>query len=156
MLGHCYFYRMMPGFTVLSLFLSCSYSSLCLAAGESHGLKFSKRCLMVNPNEGCAIADVNRDGKLDIIAGTHWYAAPDFIPRPVRDIPQVSLGFGSKGFYANNGDHVHDVDGDGWPDVISGGWTVSELYWYKNPGKEGLEKGWKWGPHLLVDAPAEN
>ncbi|NIM02657.1 VCBS repeat-containing protein, partial [bacterium] len=45
---------------------------------------------------------------------------------------------------------------DGWPDLISGGWTESELYWYKNPGKEGLEKGWKWEPHLLVDARAEN
>ncbi len=125
-------------------------------AAESGGLKFSKRCLMVNPNEGCAIGDVNRDGKPDIIAGTHWYAALDFIPRPVRDIPQISLGFGSKGFYANNADLVYDVDGDGWIDVISGGWTESELYWYKNPGREGLEKGWKWEPHLLVNARAEN
>jgi len=40
--------------------------------------------------------------------------------------------------------------------VISGGWTESELYWYKNPGKDGLEKGWKWEPHLLVNARAEN
>jgi hypothetical protein len=111
---------------------------------------------MVNPNEGCAVGDVNRDGKPDIIAGAHWYAAPDFIPRPVRDIPQVTLGFGSRDFYANNGDHIYDVDGDGWPDVISGGWTESELYWYKNPGKKGLQKGWKWKPQLLVNARAEN
>ncbi|OHB84832.1 MAG: hypothetical protein A2V98_20855 [Planctomycetes bacterium RBG_16_64_12] len=111
---------------------------------------------MVNQNEGCAVCDVNRDGKLDIVAGTHWYAAPDFPPRPLRDIPQVSLGFAPDDFYANNGDHVYDVDGDGWIDVISGGWTESELFWYQNPGKEGLEKGWKWTPHLLVDARAEN
>jgi len=120
------------------------------------GLEFSVRCLMVNPNEGCAVADVNRDGKPDVVAGTHWYAAPDFVPRPVRDIAQVSLGFAPNDFFANNGDHVHDVDGDGWPDVISGGWTESELYWYKNPGKDGLQKGQKWEPRLLVDARAQN
>jgi len=125
-------------------------------ASEPGGLRFAKRCLMINPNEGCAVADVNRDGRLDIIAGTHWYAAPEFVPRPVRDIPEVSLGFAPNDFYANNGDHPYDVDGDGWVDVISGGWTESELYWYKNPGKQGLEKGRKWEPHLLVDARAQN
>ena len=132
--------------------------SVCTTAGAKppEGLRFSKRCLMVSPNEGCAVADVNRDGKPDIVAGTHWFAAPDFVPRPVRDIAQVTLGFGSPDFYANNGDHIHDVDADGWPDVISGGWTESELYWYKNPGKDGLARGWKWEPHLLVDARAEN
>ncbi len=137
---------------VLPLFCLASLSS----ASETGGLKFSKRCLMVSPNEGCAVADVNRDGKLDIIAGTHWFAAPDFVPRPVRDIQQVSLGFGANEFYASNGDHVCDVDGDGWIDVFSCGWTEAELYWYKNPGKTGLEKGWKWEPNLLVKARAEN
>jgi hypothetical protein len=125
-------------------------------ADEPGGLKFSRRLLMVNQNEGCAVADVNRDGKLDVIAGSNWYAAPEFIPRPVRDIPQVSLGFAPDDFYANNGDHAYDVDGDGWIDVISGGWTESELCWYQNPGKDGLEKGWKWERHLLVDARAQN
>jgi hypothetical protein len=126
------------------------------AEDEPGGLRFSVRCLMVNPNEGCAVADVNRDGKPDVVAGTHWYASPDFVPRPVRDVAQVSLGFAPNDFFANNGDHVYDVDGDGWPDVISGGWTESELYWYKNPGKDGLEKGQKWEPRLLVDARAQN
>ncbi len=125
-------------------------------AGEEKGLKFSRRCLMVNPNEGCAAGDVNRDGKLDIVSGTHWFAAPDFVPRPVRDIPQTSLGFGTKDFYANNGDHLHDVDGDGWIDVISGGWSESELNWYRNPGEKGLEKGWKWEPNVLVNARGQN
>jgi hypothetical protein len=78
------------------------------------------------------------------------------VPRPVRDIPQVSLGFGSPDFYANNADLIWDVDGDGWQDVISGGWTESQIMWYRNPGKVGLERGWKWEPHLLVNARAEN
>jgi len=148
--------RAITGLVVLSVGLAYLCSACAAAAGESGGLKFSRRCLMVNPNEGCAIADVDRDGKPDIIAGTHWYAAPDFVPRPIRDIPQVSLGFGANEFYANNGDHVYDVDGDGWVDVISGGWTEAELYWYKNPGKKGLEKGWKWEPKLLFKGRKDN
>jgi len=157
MFGHRGLRRFVAGLMVLGLASTCLCSIRSASADEpAEGLKFSKRCLMVSPNEGCAIADVNRDGKLDIIAGTHWFAAPDFIPRPVRDIPQVSLGFGAKEFYANNGDHVWDVDGDGRPDVISGGWTEPELCWYKNPGKKGLEMGWKWEPHLLVKARAQN
>lgn len=156
MSGHDWFRRVVMGSMVFGVALVLLCAALAASGSEQGSLKFSKRCLMVSPNEGCAVADVNRDGKLDIIAGTHWYAAPDFIPRPVRDIPQISLGFGSKGFYANNGDHVWDVDGDGWIDIISGGWTESELYWYKNPGEDALEKGWKWEPHLLVDARAQN
>ena len=148
--------RGMRGFAALSVGLGFLCAARTAPAEGPGGLKFSRRCLMVSPNEGCAVADVNRDGRPDIVAGTHWYAAPEFIPRPVRDIPQVSLGFGANDFYANNGDHLHDVDGDGWIDVISGGWTESELYWYKNPGKPGLERGWKWEPHLLVKARAQN
>ena len=156
MIGHCSMRRVTTGLAALSLGLACLCGGRSAAAEEPGGLKFSRRCLLLSPNEGCAVADVNRDGKLDIVAGTHWFAAPDFIPRPVRDIPQVSLGFGGPDFYANNGDHLHDVDGDGWIDVISGGWTEAELYWYRNPGKVALEKGWKWEPRLLVKARAEN
>jgi hypothetical protein len=116
-------------------------------AKEPPDVKFSKRCLMVSPNEGCAIADVNKDGKPDIIAGTHWFSNPDWTPRPIRDIPQTMTEF-----YANNGDHAVDVDGDGWVDVISGGWMEAELNWFKNPGKRGLAYGWKWEPRLLKKA----
>jgi hypothetical protein len=156
MFNRCLLRRTLTSFVVVSFILACLCSTPVTAADEPTGLKFSKRCLMVSPNEGCAIADVDRDGKLDIIAGTHWFAAPDFIPRPIRDIPQVSLGFGDNEFYANNGDHACDVDGDGWVDVISGGWTEAELYWYKNPGKKGLEKGWKWEPKLLFNGRKDN
>lgn len=156
MTDRCSLRRLVPGLPALIVALACLCWVSASSAQQPGGLKFSKRCLMLNQNEGCAIADVNRDRHPDVIAGTHWYAAPDFIARPVRDIPQVSLGFADDDFYANNGDHVYDVDGDGWVDVISGGWTESELYWYKNPGKLGLEMGWKWEPHLLVDARAQN
>ena len=108
-------------------------------------VKFSKRCLMVNPNEGCAVGDINRDGKLDVVAGTHWYAAPDFAARPVRDLDEIL-----EDFVRNNGDFLFDVNGDGWLDVISGSWLQSEIYWFENPGEVGLARGMKWERHLLI------
>jgi hypothetical protein len=118
---------------------------------ETPEVKFSKRCLMQNLNEGCVIADVNKDGKPDIIAGTHWYAAPDFVPRPVRDIP-----FFPDDYLANNGDQAYDVDGDGWVDVIAVGWMDNQISWYKNPGAEGLARGYFWTRNVLGPAHGSN
>jgi hypothetical protein len=88
---------------------------------------------------------------LDIIAGTHWYRGPDYIPRPLRDINEVI-----EEYYNQNGDHPYDVDGDGWIDVITMGWTDPELCWYKNPGPEKLAKGLKWEKHVLKVTRGEN
>ena len=119
--------------------------------GESAELKFSKRCLMLSPNEGCAVADVNQDGVPDIIAGTHWFPGPDYIPHPLRDIDEVI-----DEYYNQNGDHPYDVDGDGWIDVISMGWNDPELRWYRNPGTEKLEKGLKWEKRVLQVTRGQN
>ena len=133
--------------------LAIAACGLCAAAwADPPTVKFSKRCLMVDRNEGCAIADINQDGKLDIIAGTHWYPGPDFIPHPLRTIPSVQ----KEEYLATNGDHVWDVDGDGWPDVISIDFINPEMCWYKNPGKVGLERGWLWERHVLKVTDTRN
>ena len=120
-------------------------------AGAPAGLKFSKRCLIVSPNESCAIADVNKDGKPDVISGTHWFAGPDYIGRPLRDIAETG-----DVYYCNNGDHPYDVDGDGWVDVISIGWNAPELCWYKNPGTKDLIRGKKWERKVLKETRGQN
>ena len=127
-------------------------ASVGVAAEASKSVKFSKRCLMVSANEGCVVADVDKDGKLDIVAGPNWFAGPDFVPRPLRDVPEMRDGE----FLCNNGDHVWDVDGDGWLDVISGGWLESEIYWFKNPGKARLARGMKWERQLLNNGRGQN
>lgn len=106
---------------------------------------FQHRPLFVDANEGVAVADVNNDGRPDVIAGRNWYAAPDFTPRPLRGIDDWN------GYVRSNGDHAYDVDGDGWVDVVAGSFTATDVYWYRNPGAEGLEKGHLWERHLLVD-----
>ena len=112
---------------------------------DSKAVTFSKRLLMISPNEGCAIGDVNRDGKPDIVAGTHWYEAPDFVPHRLRDIPEMG-----DLYLVTNGDHLFDVDGDGWLDVIAGEWVNPEICWYKNPGKKYLERGKLWEKQVLA------
>ena len=35
-------------------------------------------------SEGVAVADVNKDGKLDVLIGDSWYEAPDWTPHDIR------------------------------------------------------------------------
>lgn len=76
-------------------------------------LQFVKKQLFVNPYESATVADLNRDGHLDIVYGAYWFAGPDFVPRTFRP------NHASKDYLRANSDHVLDVDNDGWPDVIA-------------------------------------
>lgn len=118
--------------------------------GQAETIEFVKKKLVQDLNEGCAIADINDDGRLDVVAGRNWYAAPDFLPRPLRLIGNYRTDYAD-----NNGDHVHDVDGDGLPDVIAGSFMQTQVYWFRNPGRAGLDKGILWEQHLLVDTEAD-
>ena len=134
-----------------SIVIACIVMADIAVAESPADLKFSRQCLLFSPNEGCAVADVDKDGVPDIIAGTHWCKGPEYIPRPLRDIDE----FGGE-YYNQNGDHPYDVDGDGWVDVISIGWMDPELCWYKNPGADKLAKGLKWEKHVLKETRGQN
>src|SRR5438105_10399523 len=72
------------------------------------GLKFRVQQLHVDNNEGCAVADFNRDGHLDISAGEFWYPGPGFTEKkPLRKLEP----FGQD-YLTNNGEHAYDVNGD--------------------------------------------
>ena len=109
-------------------------------------IRFEIRQIADDYNEGCAVADVNRDGKPDIIAGPDWYEGPTWKRHPLRFV-----GSGNDEFRQNNGDHAIDLNGDGWVDVISASWFSDRIYWYENPGKEGLATDEPWTPHLILD-----
>ena len=103
--------------------------------GEKHTVRFSKRMLFAAPYENCAVADLNRDGKLDIVYEDYWLEGPNFVPHAFR--PNHT----SSDFIRTNSVFVYDLDGDGWPDIITGGWNEDGIYWYKNPGNSAKEKG---------------
>jgi dienelactone hydrolase len=77
----------------------------------------------------CAVIDVNRDGKLDVISGGLWYEAPHWKAHPVRDVPMI------RGRYDDYSNLPLDVNGDGWMDVVSANYRSETLYWIENPGK---------------------
>jgi hypothetical protein len=112
-------------------------------------LHFARRQLMVSVTQTATVGDLNRDGHLDIVYGAYWFAGPDFVPRAYR------RDFPDKPFRANS-DHIYDVDHDGWPDIIEGGWAEEGIFWYRNPGNSAAARGtpWEidqpWEAHLLA------
>lgn len=123
--------------------LMCTLTGISLA-GEKP-VRFTPRLLTVDLNEGIDVADLNNDGKLDVLAGRNWFAAPDFIPRPVRTVPDWNQ------YVESNGDFTYDLNGDGYLDVVSGSFLPTEVYWFENPGEPALSRGEMWEPHLLVN-----
>ena len=74
---------------------------------------------------GADAADFNKDGNIDIVAGAYIYFGPDFTH--YKEIyPAIAVG-PSKEFTAINHQFAYDVNGDGWPDVVTG-WTVPKVY----------------------------
>ncbi len=97
--------------------------------------------------EGADVADVNGDGKLDLVTGPIWYKAPDFAVggKLLNPVPTFTRDQYSKFFLT----YVDDLDGDTYPDVIgigdAGGGNGSgtpNTYWYKNPGPTQLGSTW--------------
>ena len=103
---------------------------------EGPAMDFAVEVLAVDTNEGCDVGDVDNDGDLDVVAGRLWFAAPEFTPRPLR-----ALGEFGADYSASSGEFLHDVDGDGWLDVLSIPFLEPELCWYRNPGAAALAKG---------------
>ena len=81
-------------------------------------------------SEGVAVGDVNHDGKIDVLAGDVWYAAPDGKMHEIRPVGQYD---GSKGYSNCFANFAQDVNGDGWVDSIVIGLPGGPCLWYENP-----------------------
>ena len=113
------------------------------AAGQGADVKW-KRIKLDDRfrSEGVAAADINKDGKLDVVAGDVWYEAPEWKVHEIRKPGKFVAGKGYSNSFCN---FATDVNGDGWTDVIIIGFPGAPFHWYENP----KNKPGHWKPHLI-------
>jgi hypothetical protein len=117
-------------------------------------------------SEGAMLGDLNRDGKPDAIYGPYWWEGPGFTQRHEIYAPKTTFkikeadgsektfpgfegGFGRKNAYSTDNffAFVHDLNGDGWNDVLTYGLPHTPAYLYLNPA--GVER--HWARHTVLD-----
>jgi FG-GAP-like repeat len=124
--------------------LICLLAALAAAAAAYQmtrppDVPFEKHALDLGSSESAALADINGDGKLDIVSGENWYEAPQWKKHHFRDI-----------FYTNNyiddlSTVALDVNGDGHMDLVTVGWFSKKIAWWQNPGSS----DGKWQEHTV-------
>lgn len=95
-------------------------------------------------SEGGAIADINKDGKMDVVSGPYWYQGPEFTER--HAIYEVKA-YEPRGYSEVFFQFAPDINRDGWPDVLIYGWPGKQAWWLENP-KGGKEP---WKKHFIME-----
>ena len=138
-----------PDVPLLTTLLYFGALSVILGQTAGRDVKFQKFHLWDEfYTEGITVADVNKDGKTDIVAGARWFEAPDW---KVHDIWKHKKFDYTKGYSDSFLNFATDVNEDGWVDLISFDFPGREVYWFENPA--GVEALWK---RNLIDSVASN
>jgi hypothetical protein len=110
-------------------------SSTWLSAADSP-VKFVTHRISQVRSETLGVADFNRDGRLDIVAGPNLYLAPDWQPIQIR-LLSGKVDEEGKGYVDDFMNLPLDVDGDGRLDIVSCGWFCKCVRWYRQPDGSG-------------------
>lgn len=125
--------------TAAALGLSAVLLSTAPSVGEEKATPVAWKKTVVEGkfrSEGVAVADVNKDGKTDVLVGDSWYEAPSWAKHDIRK--PGDYGDGLHSYSDCMTCWTDDVNGDGWADQIVIGFPGSAAVWYENPkNKEG-------------------
>ena len=89
-------------------------------------------------SEGVAVADVNKDGKKDILNGEYWYEAPNWKPHEMQ--PPMDHKNGLSNYSRSFACWTDDFNQDGYQDLIVIDFPGIPCYWMENP--KGAEGHW--------------
>ena len=79
-------------------------------------------------SEGVTVADVNRDGKTDVIAGNLWYEAPNWTPHEIQSVKQFDAAKAYSNSFVN---FAAELNNDGWIDQIRIGLPATDrVVWH--------------------------
>ena len=101
-------------------------------------------------SEGVAVADLNKDGRMDIVAGYYWFEAPTW----TRHEMAPSRVYDPKKEYSNSFLNLGmDVNLDGWEDVVIVDFPGKPGFWFENPKNNtaGASPG-EWKKHIIADS----
>lgn len=121
--------------------------------GDDH-LLFRRHTLDLGPAETVTVVDMNGDGRLDIVSGENWYeqlphepgSSPRFVKHKFRELSYTNY------YLEDLSDLAIDVNGDGYPDIVSCSYWSKPLTWWENPGPT----GGAWREHVIeTKSPVE-
>jgi dienelactone hydrolase len=95
----------------------------------------------------CAVIDVNKDGKLDLVNGGYWFEAPEWKKHFLREVEVI------RGRFDDYSNLPLDVNKDGWTDIISVNYRSKSLFWVEHPGEVIQTKPETPWQKRLIDTP---
>ncbi len=113
--------------------------ALAWAASRPADIAFERQMIDAGASEPAAVADINGDGKPDIVSGEYWYEGPKWIKHRFREIDFTN------NYIDDFSDLPMDVNGDGRIDVVSCSWFGKRVWWSENPGRTGA----LWKDHAI-------